>query len=109
MIQLLLALLITAGVFAFKPAAALSALLGGATVVVANAFFAFWIFGRYRAQDPSRLVMRFYGGELLKLVLIALMFGAAFLWVKPLNPVALFVAFFVVQVFAPLLAHRFSD
>ena len=86
----------------------LFALVGGATATIANALFAYWVFGRYRAAEPGRLVSQFYGGELLKLAFIAAMFAAVVLWFDPLSPLALFGAFFVVQVLPPLLANRIA-
>jgi len=84
----------------------LLAFVGGATATFANALFAFWVFGRYRADEPGRLVSRFYGGELLKLLFIVASFAVAVVWLDPLSPLALFGAFFVVQVLPPLLANR---
>jgi len=86
----------------------LLAFVGGATATVANALFAFWVFGRYRADEPGRLVSRFYGGELLKLLFIVASFAVAVVWLDPLSPLALFGAFFVVQVLPPLLANRIA-
>ena len=86
--------------------AGISALIGGATATVANAVFAIGVFARYRAQEPGKLVARFYGAELLKLLIVALAFGVVFAWVKPLHIVALFSAFLVVQIVPPMLVNR---
>ena len=67
---------------------------------------AYWVFGRYRAAQPGKLVAQFYGGELLKLAFVALVFAVVIIWVEPLSPLPLFGAFFVVQVLPPLLANR---
>ena len=88
--------------------AGLFALIGGATATTANALFAYWVFGRYRADEPGRLLTQFYGGELLKLGFIVTAFVVVLVWLKPLNPLALFGAFFVVQVVPPLLANRIA-
>ena len=84
------------------------ALIGGATATIANALFAYWVFGRYRANEPGKLVGQFYGGELIKLAFIAAMFAVVIIWLDPLSPLALFGAFFVVQVLPPLLANRIA-
>jgi len=76
---------------------ALSVLIGGGTAALANALFAFGVFGRYRAQDPGRLAARMYAAEILKLVLTIGLFAAAFILVKPLSPAALLGAFLVVH------------
>jgi ATP synthase protein I len=90
----------------FGPRAGFFALLGGAIATIANALFAFWVFGRYRAAEPGKLLAQIYGGEVLKLGFIAGTFAAVIVWLEPLSPLALFGAFFVVQVLPPLLANR---
>ena len=92
--------------FGLRPA--LFALIGGATATTANALFAYWVFGGYRADEPGRLLMQIYGGEVLKLALIAAVFLGAIIWLKPVSPLALFGGFLVVQVFPPLLANRIA-
>ena len=94
----------------FGPREALFALIGGATALIANAVFAYWVFGRYRAAEPGKLVGQFYGGELLKLGVVALAFAAVIILsdADSLSPLALFGAFFVVQVLPPLLANRIA-
>jgi ATP synthase protein I len=104
--QAVCTLLVAGAATAYSLLAGFSALLGGVTATAANALFAAWVFGRYQAQEPGKLVARFYGAELLKLLFIALAFAAAFIWVKPLSVLALFGAFLVVQVLPPLLANR---
>lgn len=99
-------LLLAAAATAYSLAAGMSALLGGLIATVANALFAVAVFGRYEAQEPGRLVARFYGAELLKLLVTALAFAAAFVWLEQLNVVALLGAFLLVQVLPPLLANR---
>ncbi len=98
-----LAVGVAASIFSWL--AGLSALLGGAIATFANALFAAWVFGRYQAQEPGNLVFRFYGAELFKLLFIALAFAMVFVWVKPVNLVALFGAFLLVQVLPPMLAR----
>ena len=92
----------------FGPLEGLFALIGGATALIANALFAYWVFGRYRAAEPGKLVGQFYGGELLKLAFVALAFAAVIILSDALSPLALFGAFFVVQVLPPLLANRIA-
>jgi ATP synthase protein I len=84
----------------------LSALIGAGTGTLANAMFAFWVFGRYGAQDPGLLLMRFYGAEILKVALILAAFVAAFVYIEGLHIPTLLGAFFVVQVVPALLASQ---
>ena len=93
----------------FGPREGLFAFLGGATAAGANALFAYWVFGRYRADQPGKLVGQFYGAEILKLAFVALAFAAMIKLLDPLSPLALFGAFFVVQVLPPLLANRLAS
>ncbi len=90
------------------PRVGLFAFVGGTTATIANALFAYWVFGRYRAGEPAKLLSQFYGGEILKLAFIAAVFAAVIIWLDPLRPLALFGAFFVVQVIPPLLANRIA-
>ncbi len=83
-------------------------LIGGAAATLGSAVFAFWVFGAYRAQEPGRLVARFYGGELVKVLTVATVFGLAVAWLEDLDPVAVFGAFLFVQVLPPLLANRIA-
>ena len=92
----------------FGPREGLFALIGGMIALAANGLFALWVFGRYRASEPGKLVFQFYGGELLKLGFIALAFAAVIIFTDPISPLAFFGAFFVVQVIPPLLANRIA-
>lgn len=84
------------------------AFIGGATAAAANALFAYWVFGRYQASEPGKLLSQFYGGEALKLALIAIGLAGAAALMEPVQPLALFGAFFVVYVIPPLLANRIA-
>ena len=106
--QAVATLIVTLVGLIFGPRVGFFALIGGATATIANALFALWVFGRYRAGEPGKLVTQFYGGELLKLAFIVAAFAAVIIWLDPLSPLALFGAFFVVQVFPPLLANRIA-
>jgi len=106
--QLLTWLAVSLVAFLIDAGSALDAIAGGAAAVIGSAVFAFWVFGRYSAQEPGRIVARFYGGELIKIVAIVIVFAAAMNGLEDLNPVALFGAFLVVQVLPPLLANRIA-
>ena len=106
--QLLTLVAVALVVLAIDVKLARDALIGGAAAAIGSALFAYWVFGRYRAQDPGQIVARFYGGEVLKIAAIVLVFAAAMKGLDDLNPVAMFGAFFVVQVLPPLLANRIA-
>lgn len=106
LVQLSLALAASAVAMLFGPWVAASAVCGGLASLLPNAVFAWWLFAPYSAAKPGQLLGRAYLAELIKLVLTALIFAAVFVWLKPVNLAALFGAFLIVQVLAPLLAHR---
>jgi F0F1-type ATP synthase assembly protein I len=90
----------------FGPWTGLIALVGGATATAANALFAFWVFGRYKAGEPGRLTGQFYGGEFLKIGFTVAVFALALLWLKPFDPLAFFGSYLVVHVVPPMFANR---
>ena len=83
--------------------------IGGSAACLGGALLAWWALGRYRAQDPGRVVARFYGGEVIKIVGVVLVFAMAIRGLDDLNPVAMFGAFLIVQVLPPLLANRIGS
>ena len=85
-----------------------SGLVGGMIATLTNAVFAARVFVRYRAQDPTRLLGRFYGAELIKLALTALLFAGVFIWLEPLSPGALFGVFLLVQITPMLVVHAWD-
>ena len=82
---------------------ALSALAGGTIATLANGWFALRVFAGYRAQRPERLLGRFYGAELQKLLLVAVL-----RWLRPLSAAALFGTFMLVQL-VPVLVSQLMD
>jgi ATP synthase protein I len=87
---------------------ALSGLAGGAIATLGNAWFAVRVFAGYRAQQPERLLGRFYGAELQKLLLVGSLFAVAMIWMRPLSAVALFGVFMLVQL-VPILVSQLTD
>nr|WP_257294045.1 F0F1 ATP synthase subunit I [Endozoicomonas sp. YOMI1] len=87
----------------------LSSLLGGLCCSLPNAYFV-WRAFRYRGARSAKLIVSsFYCGEAGKLVLTTAGFILVFTLVEPLEPLALFGTFIMVQAvswFAPLLVAR---
>lgn len=77
--------------------------------MLANAMLAGWVFREYRAQRPERLVARFYGAEIAKIVLIVGVFAVAFATLDELRIAALLAAYFVVQVIPTVLAAQLDS
>jgi len=74
-----------------------SALLGGLTCVIPNAFLALRLAVPRRDPGAGALVRAAYIGELGKLALTVLMFGMVFVLVRPLAAGALFTGFIATQ------------
>lgn len=74
-----------------------SALLGGLTCVIPNAFLALRLAVPRRDPGAGALVRAAYIGELGKLALTVLMFGTVFALVRPLAAGALFAGFIAAQ------------
>jgi len=74
-----------------------SALLGGLTAVIPNGFLAARLMLPRRDPGAAALLRAAYLGEMGKLALTALMFGAVFVLVRPLAAGALFSGFIAAQ------------
>ncbi|MDQ7016849.1 MAG: ATP synthase subunit I [Gammaproteobacteria bacterium] len=77
---------------------AYSSLMGGLMATLANALFAYLLFGRYHAQQLGNLIARFYWAEAVKLLFIGVCFGSAVVWIEPLDMFALLITFFIIQI-----------
>jgi ATP synthase protein I len=104
---------VLAGLFGFYwgQGAALGAFLGGVIVWLPNCYFAFRAF-RHRGARAARLIVRsFYAGAAGKMLLTAGMFTLVFVNVRPLNALAVFAGFALVQTLnwiVPLVVARQS-
>ena len=89
----------------FGGVAAVSALLGGAAVVVPNGFLAARVLTPQADLSAGAMMRSAWLGEIGKLVLTALLFGVIFGVVRPISPPAVFAGFIAAQlvVFGALL------
>lgn len=108
-IQIAMTLGLSAIALYFGGIVAASVLIGAGACTLATGVFALLLFGRYKAQEPGSLVMRFYGAEIGKIAIILVLFAAAFALVDGLNLPALLGAYFVVQVFPAILASGWTS
>lgn len=91
--QFLLLLLSVLGFWWLNPTIALSVLVGGLIYLLPNAYFTLYAF-RFRGSQQAILILRsIYRGEVGKLILTGLGFALAFIFLKPIDPVALFIAY----------------
>lgn len=96
--QFVMCLALVAVAWWFGSVQAYSAGLGGLVCLVPNGYFAVRVFQHRGARAAQKIVRSFYAGEAGKLALTALLFGAIFVWIKPLSPGWLFAAFVAVQI-----------
>jgi len=109
--QLLTTQAVTAGLLgllalAFGATAALAATIGAGTSLFGNVIAALWAFRDYRAQEPERILLRFYSAEVVKISVVVLIFAAALAAVDGLNIAVLLGAYLVVQVVSPVVAAQ---
>jgi ATP synthase protein I len=92
----------------FGAKAAWSSLLGGCVSALPNIFFARKLFADQRAMMSKQIVMRFYQGEAMKIILSGLLFVVVFLFMHVTTWV-FFVTYIVTQMMSlvfPLFFHR---
>ena len=89
----------------YGPVAGYSVLLGSLTCAIPNAFLALRLAMPRRDPGAQALIRAAYLGEIGKLAVTVLMFGAVFALVKPLAAAPLFAGFIAAQLvtFAGLL------
>ncbi|HEY8521026.1 MAG TPA: ATP synthase subunit I [Gammaproteobacteria bacterium] len=82
-----------------------SALIGGMTAVIPNGFLAARLLAPRAAANARALMRAAWLGEIGKLLLTALLFGAAFALIRPISPVAVLGGYIAAQlvVFGALL------
>jgi ATP synthase protein I len=97
LLQLILTVLSASLAWLYSDVAAYSALLGGLTCALPNAYFVWRAFRYSGARSTVQVVQSFYQGESWKFVLTALSFAVIFQRVEPLNVLALFAGFITVQ------------
>ena len=87
-----------------------SALLGGLTALLPNAFFAYKAFRFFGARSAKDIVLSIWSGAMGKWILTAVLFALVFVGIRPLDIAALFVGYLLavaVSASAPLLIKNF--
>ena len=110
--QFLVGLVLAAALWGFfGGVAGYSALLGGLTAVIPNAFLALRLLVPRRDPGAQALIGAAWIGEIGKLALTVLMFTLVFTLVRPLNAAALFAGFITTQLvtFSGLLMRNEQD
>ena len=83
-----------------------SALTGGLTATLANAYFAWKVFAKQQETDPGKILASYYGAEVSKIILTVMLFVAAIVMIKPLNIIAL-MGMYLFNQFTPSLVSFF--
>ena len=78
--------------------AAYSALLGGAVFIMPNWLFTGVVFRRSDEDTARRILNRFFVGEALKIFVTIVLFALCFMFIRPLNVIALFATFILVMI-----------
>ncbi|MBB1072985.1 ATP synthase subunit I [Rhodoferax sp. 4810] len=95
-------------VLPFGTAMLVSVSIGAVVCFLTNWISAKWIFRCYQAQQLQSLMLRMYTAELIKLTLVTLLLITTFVTIKPLYPLALLGAYFIVQMLPAFLTSRFT-
>ena len=83
-----------------------SALIGGMTATLANAYFAWKVFAKQQETEPGKILATYYGAEVSKIILTIMLFVAAIIMLKPLNIIAL-MGMYLFNQFTPWLVSFF--
>ncbi len=87
-----------------------SALLGGLTALLPNAFFAYKAFRFFGARSAKDIVLSIWSGAMGKWILTAVLFALLFVGIRQLDITALFVGYLLavaIGATAPLLIKNF--
>ena len=96
-VQLLTTLVLSAILLIFNCVVAYSSLVGGLIATLANAWLAIKVFHLEPTVTAETLLTTFYVGEIYKFVFTGAMFIVAFILIKPINVVALLVAYLLIH------------
>lgn len=101
--QALIGAIAAACVAPFGTHLALSVGLGALVCLLANALFGWLVFRDYDAGQSGEIVARFYGAEMVKLVLVIGAFAAAWTLVDSLSVPALLGGYLATSLLPPML------
>lgn len=88
--------------------AATSVIAGGLIASLANGYFAWKVFARQRETESAQILSTYYRAEVGKIVLTVMLFVFAISVIKPLNVIALMIAYLLITMI-PWLASFFIN
>ncbi len=108
LIQLIATITISALLLVFDKVYAWSALTGGLIATLANAYFAWKVFGKQQETEASQILATYYRAEVGKIILTVMLFIGAIVMIKPLSIVAL-LSVYLFNHMIPWLASFFIN
>lgn len=105
--QFVVTIALSSAFLIFDYVMAYSALVGGLIATLANAWFAVKVFRVRSIETAETLMATFYVGEIYKFIFTGAMFIMAFVLIKPINVVALFVTYFLIHM-TPAVVNVFA-
>ena len=77
---------------------AFSGFIGGALAFFSSLIMFLLVFRQYRAQQPEKILAKFYSAEISKLIFAMAAFAVIVLNVRPLSFASLIMVYFIIQV-----------
>ena len=84
---------------------AISGLLGGTIALGSSVIMFLMVFRQYRAQQPAKIVAKFYTAEIAKLIFAMAAFAVIVLNVQPLSFATVILVYFFIQVVPALIIN----
>jgi len=107
--QLLVLVFICCAIFCFMPSQGLTFLCGGVVVALPNIAFAYYFFSGWRKRTAKQIILTFYVGEVIKMLLsgvLAIFFVKWFHLGLGMFIVGMVVAYLTFWVVAPLMMQQ---
>ncbi len=95
--QLMFVIFIPAVSLLWGEITAYSVLVGAGIYFIPNLYFVYRTFQYGGARSAKKILRAFYVGESIKILLTGILFGLAFALVTPINILAVFVGFILLQ------------
>jgi len=107
-VQAGLALLLSLALLFIGKTEAISGLIGGLAAAAGNGFMGYFVFQRYRAQQPGMMLGKYYLVEFGKLAMTAVVFLLAILNIRPVSIVAMLGIYLIVHLASGFLMILFG-
>ncbi len=109
LIQFLATIVISVILLVFDRVYFWSALTGGLTATLSNAYFAWRVFIKSQETEAEKILVSYYGAEVSKIILTVMLFTAAIVMIKPLSMITLISVYFFNQFIPALVSLVLPD